>query len=240
VTGYIRLVLAGPPPTPVAAASPAACTRIVLDPGHDRLPNFGLEPLGPKSHKLVVKDFGGVFGIRSHVPSSRVNLKIALKVRGILRRNGYCVTMTRTKEGGVSMGNVARARIANKAHAALWVRIHCDGSGNHSRHGTSTFFPAFHKGWTDDILPASRNAAKVIQSSLVSALGSKNLGTSKRKDVVGFNWSNVPVVLTEVGFMTNRGEDKLLTSGAYKARAAQGIADGIMKFVPPSAPTQQQ
>ena len=221
-----------------AATSPAPCTRIVLDPGHDRLPNFALEPLGPKSHTLVIKDGGGVFGVRSHAPSSRVNLKIALRLRDILRRDGYCVTMTRTKQGGVSMGNVARARIANKAHAALWVRIHCDGSGDHSRHGTTTFYPALHKGWTDDVLPASKNAAKLIQSSLVQALGSRDLGTSARKDVVGFNWSNVPVVLTEVGFMTNRGEDRLLTTDAYKARAAQGIADGILKFVPP-APQQQ-
>ena len=225
--------------TVAAAASPAPCTRIVIDPGHDRLPNFGLEPIGPKSHTLAIKDGGGVFGIRTHVPSSRVNLKIGLRLRAILRRDGYCVTMTRTKQGGVSMGNVARARIANKAHAALFVRIHCDGSGNHSRHGTATLYPAFHKKWTDDVLPASKNAAKAIQESLVKVLGSRDLGTSARKDVTGFNWSNVPVVLTEVGFMTNPGEDKLLTTDAYKARAAQGIADGIMKFVPPSPQPQQ-
>jgi N-acetylmuramoyl-L-alanine amidase len=147
--------------------------------------------------------------------------------------------MTRTRQGGVSMGNVARARIANRAHAALFVRIHCDGSGNHSRHGTTIFYPAFHKGWTDDVLPASKDAAKLIQGSLVKALGSRDLGTSARKDVTGFNWSNVPVVLAEVGFMTNPGEDRLLTTDSYKLRAAQGIADGILKFVPPPPPQQQ-
>jgi N-acetylmuramoyl-L-alanine amidase len=222
-----------------AAASPAPCPRIVIDPGHDRLPNFALEPVGPGSHTLSIKDGGGVFGVRTHVPSSRVNLKIGLRLRDILRRDGYCVTMTRTKQGGVGMGNIARTRIANKAHAALFVRIHCDGSGNHSRHGTSTLYPAYHRGWTDDILPASKNAAKLIQSSLVKALGSRDLGTSARRDVTGFNWSNVPVVLTEVGFMTNPGEDRLLTTDAYKQRAAQGIADGILEFVPPSPPVQQ-
>ena len=222
-----------------AAASPAPCTRIVIDPGHDRLPNFALEPIGPRSHTLAVKDGGGVFGVRTQVPSSRVNLKIGLRLRDILRRDGYCVTMTRTKQGGVSMGNVARARIANKAHAALFVRIHCDGSGNHSRHGSATFYPALHKRWTDDVLPASKNAAKAIQESLVRELGSRDLGTTARRDVTGFNLSNVPVVLTEVGFMTNPGEDRLLTTDAYKQRAAQGIADGILKFVPPSSPPQQ-
>src|SRR3954447_1007491 len=220
------------------AATPAPCTRIVIDPGHDRLPNFALEPLGPHSHTLKIKDGGGPFGIRTGIPSSRVNLKIALRLRDILRSKGYCVSMTRTRQRGVGMGNVARARIANKAHAALFVRIHCDGNTNHSRHGSATLYPGLHKGWTDDILPASKNAAQLIQASLVRALGSRDLGTSARKDVTGFNWSNVPVVLTEVGFMTNRGEEKLLTTDAYKQRAAQGIADGIVQFVPPS-PAQQ-
>ena len=222
-----------------AAATPAPCTRIVIDPGHDRLPNFQLEPVGPRSHMLVIKDGGGVFGIRSHTPSSRINLRIGLKLRDILHKDGYCVTMTRTRQGGVSMGNVARARIANRAHAALFVRIHCDGSGNHSRHGTATLYPAFRRGWTDDILPASKNAAKIVQASLVKALGSRDLGTTARKDVTGFNWSNVPVVLAEVGFLTNRGDDRLLNQASYQVRAAQGIADGIVKFVPPPQPQQQ-
>src|SRR2546423_3876837 len=92
-----------------AAATPAPCTRIVIDPGHDRLPNYQLEPVGPRSHALKIKDGGGVFGIRSHAPSARVNLKIALRLRDILRRDGYCVTMTRTRQGGVGMAT-SRAR----------------------------------------------------------------------------------------------------------------------------------
>jgi N-acetylmuramoyl-L-alanine amidase len=222
-----------------AATSPAPCTRIVIDPTHDRLPNFALEPVGPRSRTLVFKDGGGVSGIRSHTPSSRINLRIGLALRDVLQRDGYCVTMTRTRQGGVASGNVARARIANKAHAALFVRIGCEGSNNHSIHGSTTLYPAFRRGWTSDILPASKNAARTIQESLVKALGSNDRGTVARKDVVGFNWSNVPVVLAEVGFLTNPGEDKLLNDASYQQRAAQGIADGVVKFVPPPLQTQQ-
>jgi N-acetylmuramoyl-L-alanine amidase len=73
----------------------------------------------------------------------------------------------------------------------------------------------------------------------VKALGSNDRGTVARKDVVGFNWSNVPVVLAEVGFLTNPGEDKLLNDASYQQRAAQGIADGVVKFVPPPLQAQQ-
>jgi N-acetylmuramoyl-L-alanine amidase len=205
----------------------------VIDPAHDRKPNFALEPVGPHSHTLVFKDGGGVSGIRSHTPSSAISLRIGLKLRDLLEHDGYCVTMTRTRQRGVSEGNVARAKLANEAHAALFVRISADGAANHALHGTSTLYPAKRRGWTDDILPASKNAANAIQSSLVQALGSKDRGTLARKDVTGFNWSNVPVVLTEVGFLTNRGDDRLLNQDSYQQRAAQGIAAGVLKFVPP-------
>jgi N-acetylmuramoyl-L-alanine amidase len=186
----------------------------------------------------VIKDAGGVSGIRSHAPSSRINLRIGLALRAVLQKDGYCVTMTRTRQTGVSSGNVARARIANKAHAALFVRIGCEGNNDHSVHGTTTLYPAYRKGWTSDILPASKNAARAIHESLVKALGSRDRGTVARKDVVGFNWSNVPVVLAEVGFLTNGGEDRLLNQSSYQQRAAQGIADGILTFIPPPPPQQ--
>jgi N-acetylmuramoyl-L-alanine amidase len=50
------------------------------------------------------------------------------------------------------------------------------------------------------------------------------------------------VVLTEVGFLTNSGDDRLLNQDSYQQRAAQGIAAGVLKFVPlpPQPLTQPQ
>ena len=166
-------------------------------------------------------------------PESVVTLRVSLRLRKLLEADGYCVTMTRTRQTGLSMGNVARARIANRAHAALFVRVHADGSTDRSRNGTSVLYPAFHRGWTDDILPASRIAALKLQGRLVRTLGSRDLGTVARSDITGFNWSNVPVVLAELGFLTNPREDRLLSSAAYEQRAARGLERGIRAFVPP-------
>ncbi len=149
-------------------------------------------------------------------PEHRVNLQVALLLRDELEDRGYCVVMTRTTSSGRSIGNVARARIANRARAALFVRIHADGSTDRSRHGTSMLYPSFHRGWTDDVLPESKTAAKVIQRALVRELGSRDLGTVARSDLTGFNWSDVPVVLAEVGFLTNPREDRLLASRSYQ------------------------
>ncbi len=216
-----------------AAVAIASCNRIVIDPGHDARANLATEPIGPGSRTRKIKDGGGTRGVVTGTPESVVNLKVSLRVRRLLVRDGYCVTMTRTRETGVSMGNVARARIANRAHAGLFVRLHADGSTDRSRHGTSVLYPAFHRGWTDDVLPASRIAAGRIQRRLVRSLHSRDLGTVARSDITGFNWSNVPVVLAEVGFLTNPREDRLLNSASYQQRAARGLERGIRAFVRP-------
>jgi N-acetylmuramoyl-L-alanine amidase len=215
------------------AMTAAACTRIAIDPGHNSRANLATEPIGPGSRTRKIKDGGGTRGVVTGTPESVVNLRVSLRLRKLLMADGYCVTMTRTRQTGVSMGNIARARIANRAHAALFVRVHADGSTDRSRHGTSTLFPAFHRGWTDDILPASRIAAVKVQAQLVRALGSRDLGTVARSDLTGFNWANVPVVLAELGFLTNPREDRLLSSPAYEQRAARGLERGIRAFVPP-------
>jgi N-acetylmuramoyl-L-alanine amidase len=211
----------------------AACTRIVIDPGHDKRPNLATEPIGPGSSRRKIKDGGGTRGVATGTPESVVNLQIARRLRGRLRRAGYCVTMTRTRNAGRSMGNVARARIANRARAALFVRIHADGSTDRSRHGTAVLYPALHRRWTADVLPESRVAARRMQRALVRSMGSRSLGIVRRSDITGFNWSNVPVVLPELGFLTNPREDRRLTSSRGQRRAARGLERGIRAFAPP-------
>src|SRR5262249_7091487 len=138
---------------------------------------------------------------------------------------------TRTATDGVSMGNVARARIANRAGAALFLRIHADGSVDRRARGTHTLYPALHRGWTDDVYAASRRGARLLQEELVGSLGFPDRGLQERADFTGFNWSDVPVVLVELGFMTNPTEDRLLATPAYQRRAAVGLCRGTMRFL---------
>jgi N-acetylmuramoyl-L-alanine amidase len=129
------------------------------------------------------------------------------------------------------MGNVARARIANRAHAALFLRVHADGSPNAAVHGTHVLYPALRRGWTDDIYGASRRAARLVQAALVRALGSRDRGIEPRGDITGFNWADVPSVLAEVGFLTNPREDRLLATPSYRQRAAVGLCRGTLRFL---------
>jgi N-acetylmuramoyl-L-alanine amidase len=129
------------------------------------------------------------------------------------------------------MGNIARARIANSARAALFLRVHADGHPSSAVRGTHTLVPALRAGWTDDVRAGSRRAAAVVQRELVRALGFPDRGIQERSDFTGFNWADVPVILVELGFMTNPVEDRLLSRPATRQRAAVGLCRGTLAYL---------
>ena len=209
---------------------------VVIDPGHDLRSNPATEPIGPGSATRKIKDGGGTRGVVSGLPEAELNLRVARRLRTLLEAAGVHVVMTRTKTAGTSIGNIARARIANEAGAALFLRIHADGSTDPSARGTHTLYPALRRGWTDDVYVASRQAARIVQAELVGALGFPDRGLQERSDFTGFNWSDVPVILVEMGFMTSRTEDRLLGTAAYQRRAALGLCRGTLRALRRSAP----
>ncbi len=208
---------------------------VVIDPGHDLRANAATEPIGPGSSTRKIKDGGGTRGVISGLAEADLNLRVALRLRTMLQVAGMRVVMTRTKTAGTSIGNVGRARIANEAGAALFLRIHADGSTDPSERGTHTLYPALRRGWTDDVYVASRRAARIVQAELVDALAFPDRGLQERSDFTGFNWADVPVILVEMGFMTNPKDDRLLGTVAYQRRAALGLCQGALRTLRRSA-----
>jgi N-acetylmuramoyl-L-alanine amidase len=220
---------------PAAAAGQPGTPVVVLDPGHDLRANTATEPIGPGSATRKIKDGGGTHGVVSGLGEAELNLRVALRLRPLLERAGIRVLMTRTRTAGTSIGNVARARIANRAGAALFLRIHADGSTDSSARGTHVLHPALRRGWTDDVYAASKRAAAMVHSETRRALGFPDRGLQERSDFTGFNWADVPVILAEMGFMTNPTEDRLLATTAYQRRAAVGLCRGTLRFLGRSA-----
>lgn len=207
-------------------AEVTAAALICLDPGHGTAPEIGrqVEPIGPGSAQLKIKDPGGAAG------EAPVALEIARRTRTLLRARGFRVAMTRDGTG-YRGGNRERARFCNARGAALMLRIHADGSSDSRTRGIATLVPARRPGWTDDVYAASGRAGRLLQRELVTATGARDLGVVERSDLTGFNWADVPVVLVETGFLSNPREASLLRSAAYQQRLAGALARAAERFV---------
>lgn len=212
------------------AAGVAAAALICLDPGHGTPPATGrqVEPIGPGSRVMKIKDGGGARG------EAAVALAIARRTRALLLARGYRVAMTRTGPTirlGNGNGNIARAKFCNRRHAVLMIRIHADGSTDRSLHGVLMLVPAWHRGWTDDIYKPSLAAGRRIEKAVVASTGAADRGVVRRSDLTGFNWANVPAVLVETGFLSNPTEARKLKTPAYQQRIATGLANGVGAFI---------
>lgn len=219
-----------PTTRPVASSGSVDGAVVVVDPGHQGKGNSAQEPIGPGSSTTKDKVTSGTGGVSSGTPESVVTLAIGLKLRDALQARGITVVMTRTSQN-VDISNVQRTKIANEAHAALYIRVHADGADNSSTHGIHTLYPATIPGWTDDIAAVSKRAAQLAQSALVAATGAADRGLDPRSDMTGFNWSDVPVIIPELGFMSNPAEDRLLNSASYQQKIADALADAAVRFI---------
>ncbi len=218
-----------PATTNIPGSGRLAGRVICIDPGHAANTNAGTEPIGPGSSEMKTTEPGGTTGVVSGVPEYQITMAIARQLKPILEAEGAKVVMVR--DGDIFNG-LARDRtlIANQAGADLYLRIHCDGSENQSASGASTIYPASIQGWTDDIAPASKKAAQAVQAAMVTGLGVPDLGIVERGDLLGFNWSDVPAVLAETGFLTNPAEDARLTSPDYQQSVARALAAGVIGY----------
>ena len=199
---------------------------IVIDPGHSNKPTNETEPISPDSKEKKLKDTLGSTGVNSKVPEYVITNGVALSLEKILKNDGYNVIMTK-RNINTPMSNIERTEIGNKNKANLMIRIHCDGVDSQSAVGASILVPEAKGNVTPKISKESKEYGEKIINRYTSYLGLKNRGVVYRYDLTGFNWSKVPIVLIELGFISNPKEDALLSNEKNYNKIATGIANGI-------------
>jgi N-acetylmuramoyl-L-alanine amidase len=220
----VASVTAETTPAPLAVSG-----VVVVEAGHQARGDSSLEPEGPGSTVKKPRVADGATGVATHKSESQTNLAVALKLQTALEARGVTVKMVRTSDD-VNIANSERAAVGNDAQAALFIRLHSDGVDNSSTRGISTLVPAKNK-WTAPIVAQSAVAGRLIHKSVVSATGATDRGVVTRSDLSGFNWSEVPTVLVEMGFMSNPAEDRQLNSAAYQQKLADGMAEGAIQYL---------
>jgi len=198
---------------------------VCLDPGHQLYGNNALEQVAPDSKEMKAKVTSGTRGIKTKKPEYVLTLEASLLLKDKLEKLGYPVVMTRETHD-VDISNVERAQKCNEAQADLAVRIHADGDNSPKAQGISLLYPASGRG-TQAVTDRSKDAASIILGEAVASTGAVSRGVVPRSDLTGFNWSTVPSVLVEMGFMTNPDEDERLSDANYLNQLTEGIAAGI-------------
>lgn len=203
---------------------------IVIDAGHQAKGNNAKEPIGPGAKTKKAKVTTGTKGKWSKKKESEITLEVAKKLQKELVARGYKVIMVRTKQN-VNISNKQRADIANKAKADAFIRLHCDSINNSSVHGAHTIAPTSkNKYVSKKVKTSSQKLSKSVINSFCKTTKAKNRGVSYRDDMSGINWCKVPVTIIEMGFMSNKKEDKLLASSSYQKKCVKGIANGIDNY----------
>lgn len=203
---------------------------ICLDPGHCVTEEAGKgyrEPVSPLSDETKPRYLSGTQG--ATLTEEQLNLQVGLKLRDALTALGAEVVMTR-EVSEIALPNTERCRIANESGADVHIHIHADGSESKKAHGVSVLIPGGDLLGTPSIVEESARLGELMVDRVCEATGAKNRGTVPRSDLTGLNFSEIPSVFIEMGFMTNPEEDALLSSGEYQDKIVAGMAESLLDW----------
>jgi len=202
---------------------------ICIDPGHQLEGDYTTEPIGPNSDIEKARVSNGTIGIDTKKPEYKLTLEVSLKLKDRLEAEGFVVILTREVHD-VNISNSERAKIANMNDSDIFIRIHADQRGSSEYNGISVLCPSKENIYTTKIYNHSNQLAHTMLESLLLETGATDMGISYRDDISGFNWSEVPVVLIEMGFMSNPIEDKKMSTEAYQNKLVEGMLKGILEY----------
>lgn len=181
--------------------------QIVLDSGHG-----GSDP--------------GKIGINGEVEKD-INLIIAKKVEAKLQAKQISVFMTRKDEQGLANSKVedmkTRVSMINENKPVLAVSIHQNSYEQESIHGAQVFYYTHSQG--------GKQAAEYMQESLL-AVDTENKRQAKANDTYYMlKRTEVPVIIVECGFLSNREEAEKLSTDEYQEQVAEAICNGIETYL---------
>ncbi|MFF6999803.1 N-acetylmuramoyl-L-alanine amidase [Streptomyces sp. NPDC008313] len=225
-----------------AGSGPLKGKVVVIDPGHNpanfRHPSEINRQVNIGTNSKACDTTGT--STNGGYAEATFTLDVARRLRTLLQEQGATVKFT--QDGDRSWGPCVdeRARIGNKAHADAVVSVHADGSAAGNR-GFHVILPgSVHAGAADTraIVGPSRDLGTRIAGKFVRETGSApsnyiggGTGLDVRTDLGGLNLSTVPKVFIECGNMRDTKDAALLTSGAWRQKAARGISEGIVSFL---------
>lgn len=186
---------------------------VVIDPGH------GGEDGGATANNVLEKD---------------INLQISQKLCDLLKLNGFNVVMTRSTDTGLYSDNAAsskkraelsnRVKIFNEFSSNIVISIHQNKFTDQKYFGTQVFYS------NND--PKSEYLAECIKTGVVNLIQPDNTRECKKagSEIFVLDNANVPAVMVECGFLSNKEEAEKLSDNEYQNKMAYSIYLGFLEF----------
>lgn len=185
-------------PTPPLHSAPL----IVIDPGH------GGKDAGARYYGCDEKT---------------LNLKTAIALKKSLQKRSYRVLMTRQRDEYVSIAR--RAEFVNDHQPDLLISVHYNSASSSEIQGVEIFYHG-SKLWSLFSEDPSKKIAENVLSYFLKKTGAKSRGV-KRANFYVLKQTQVPSILIEGGFISNREECSKLKNDLYIQKIVEGIADGV-------------
>ncbi len=225
----LLLVTASPLPLVTASPLPLEGKVICIDPGHPSEVSAGS-------------------GKQNGTTEVLMNWEVALKLKKTLEEKyGATVVMTKSKISE-NVTNKRRAEIANEAKADVAIRLHCDSETSGKKRGIAVFYPAKQgtvkngtKGPSKMVIEESALIAQAIGKEfelIKKELPNNGVKTdadtyigSQQGALTGSIYSQVPVALVEMVFLSNAKDAEFIKKGINQQRLADIFAKGISTYL---------
>ncbi|MCL2580643.1 MAG: N-acetylmuramoyl-L-alanine amidase [Oscillospiraceae bacterium] len=155
----------------------------------------------------------GALGFLQAFPERVINQLISQMLADELRSRGANVLLIDHSSNPSLQNRVAQAE---RFDADFLVSVHNNASTRAAAAGTETFY----------FYTYGRNAATAISRNVASALNTTNRGARQSFYHITLS-AQVPSILVEAGFMTNKAEYEKLIQERYQRAIAIAIADGL-------------
>ena len=191
-------------PTPTLTPTPVPPKKVAIDAGH------GGDDWGSTRNGLYEKD---------------ANLAIAFYLKQKLEDAGYAVFMVRDED--VQLELLDRPVYAEEANADIYVSIHLN-----SLESDSDATRGFEVWYEDRREDGSDVLAQNVAEELDELLETRNRGVKKDGNLAVLKYVDMPAILIECGFITSETEREMLFTPEYQETIAEGIFNGILRFLP--------
>ena len=175
-----------------------------------------------KTNGLIIIDpgHGGIDGgaVKAGINEKDINLEVSKMIAQILNKKGYKVDLTRWDDKTMSLEE--RVEYSDKNKADIFVSIHVNSSVSSDPNGIETHW------WTDD----GFKLAEVVHEEFTKRVKAEDRGLIKSKFYV-INHTKAKSILVEIGFISNDNERNELITQSRKQKTAEGIAEGIIKYI---------